>query len=56
MNVKVSVENECKFCGWKAEKGQNPIFVKQGTTVFAFCPMCNYELNISWQKEENDMT
>ena len=56
MRVKLSVENECKFCDWKITDKQRPLFVcEQDGKVFAFCPMCNFELDISWQEiEENE--
>lgn len=51
MNVYLSVETECKFCNWKIKEGQGPLF---GTTkagrVYAFCPVCNLELEISTQE------
>lgn len=54
MKVVASVENECKFCGWKKTDKQMPIFRTRGITVYAFCPMCNFELNISEQNVEEE--
>jgi len=59
MDATVSVENTCKFCGWKAErkdgKKTNPLFIMtKGGEITAFCPMCNYELNISYTKYVDD--
>ena len=53
MQVYLSVENTCKFCGWKITDKQKPMFVnKKDGQVFAFCPMCRYELNVSWQEAD----
>lgn len=52
--VTLSVEGICKFCGWKkVNKKQHPLFLcaKDGK-VTAFCPMCEFELNIFSQEIE----
>ena len=55
MQVYLSVENTCKFCDWKITDKQRPMFVnRKDGQVFAFCPMCNFELNISWQESEGE--
>jgi hypothetical protein len=54
MQVYLSVENTCKFCDWKITEKQKPIFVnRKNGQVFAFCPMCQFELDISWQEDES---
>lgn len=51
MKVYTSIKTECDFCGWKKKKsGQNPIVRFSGTKVFAFCPMCNLEIEVSEQE------
>lgn len=51
----VSVEKECKFCGWKTAEKAKPYFLsKEGGEIIAFCPACRFELTISEQKNYED--
>ena len=56
--VILSVENECKFCKWKATEGNHPKLVYSNDgLITAFCPMCNFELPISSQEPvKKDLT
>ena len=55
MQVYLSVEKTCKFCDWEITDKQKPMFVnRKNGQVFAFCPMCQFELDVSWQESEGE--
>jgi len=47
MEYITSIESKCKFCGWTSETGNPMIVTKRDHTVYAFCPMCRFELEVS---------
>jgi hypothetical protein len=47
MEYITSIENKCKFCSWTAEMGNPMVVTKRDHKVYAFCPMCRYELEVS---------
>lgn len=54
MQVYLSVDKTCKFCDWEITDNQKPMFLnKEDGEVFAFCPVCQFELEINRQETES---